>query len=62
MSDDLIALTAAQAAERIRDGEIEAAELFEAYRSRAAADSLEAWNTEPWDEAAVRYRACAWAR
>jgi aspartyl-tRNA(Asn)/glutamyl-tRNA(Gln) amidotransferase subunit A len=35
---DLIELTAAQAAERIRDGDVSAAELFDAYRSRAAAD------------------------
>jgi aspartyl-tRNA(Asn)/glutamyl-tRNA(Gln) amidotransferase subunit A len=32
-------LTGAQAAERIRGGELSAAELFEAYRARAAADS-----------------------
>jgi aspartyl-tRNA(Asn)/glutamyl-tRNA(Gln) amidotransferase subunit A len=38
MSDELIALTAAQAAERVRAGELSAAELFEAYRGRAEAD------------------------
>ena len=37
---ELIDLTAAQAAERITAGEIDAAELFEAYRQRAAADEL----------------------
>jgi aspartyl-tRNA(Asn)/glutamyl-tRNA(Gln) amidotransferase subunit A len=35
---ELIELTAAQAAERIRNGDVSAAELFEAYRARAAAD------------------------
>jgi aspartyl-tRNA(Asn)/glutamyl-tRNA(Gln) amidotransferase subunit A len=35
---ELIELTAAQAAERIRSGDVSAAELFEAYRARAAAD------------------------
>jgi aspartyl-tRNA(Asn)/glutamyl-tRNA(Gln) amidotransferase subunit A len=40
---DLIDLTAAQAAERIRAGEIAAVELFEAYRERAAADELNAF-------------------
>jgi aspartyl-tRNA(Asn)/glutamyl-tRNA(Gln) amidotransferase subunit A len=40
---ELIDLTAAQAAERIRAGEIDAAELFEAYRRRAAADELNAF-------------------
>jgi len=35
---ELIELTAAQAAERIRGGDVSAAELFEAYRVRAAAD------------------------
>jgi aspartyl-tRNA(Asn)/glutamyl-tRNA(Gln) amidotransferase subunit A len=43
MSDDLIALTAAQAIDRIRAGELAAAELFEAYRARAAADDLNAF-------------------
>jgi len=40
---DPIDLTAAQAAERIGAGEITAAELFEAYRARAAADDLNAF-------------------
>jgi aspartyl-tRNA(Asn)/glutamyl-tRNA(Gln) amidotransferase subunit A len=40
---DLIDLSAAQAAERIRAGEIAASELFEAYRERAAADDLNAF-------------------
>jgi aspartyl-tRNA(Asn)/glutamyl-tRNA(Gln) amidotransferase subunit A len=43
MSSELIELTAAQAAERIRAGELKAAELFEAYRSRAAANDLNAF-------------------
>jgi aspartyl-tRNA(Asn)/glutamyl-tRNA(Gln) amidotransferase subunit A len=38
-----IDLTAAQAAERIDAGEMTAAELFEAYRARAAADDLNAF-------------------
>jgi aspartyl-tRNA(Asn)/glutamyl-tRNA(Gln) amidotransferase subunit A len=40
---ELLDLTAAQAAERIGAGEIAAAELFEAYRERAAADELNAF-------------------
>jgi len=40
---DLIELTAAAAAERVRAGEIDSAELFDAYRSRAAADELNAF-------------------
>jgi aspartyl-tRNA(Asn)/glutamyl-tRNA(Gln) amidotransferase subunit A len=40
---ELIDLTAAPAAERIRAGEISAAEVFEAYRERAAADELNAF-------------------
>ena len=40
---ELIDLTAAQAAERIAAGEIAAADLFEAYRGRAAADDLNAF-------------------
>jgi aspartyl-tRNA(Asn)/glutamyl-tRNA(Gln) amidotransferase subunit A len=40
---ELIDLTAAQAAERIRARETTAAELFEAYRARAAADELNAF-------------------
>jgi aspartyl-tRNA(Asn)/glutamyl-tRNA(Gln) amidotransferase subunit A len=38
MSDELIALTAAQAGEKVRAGELSAGELFDAYRERAAAD------------------------
>jgi aspartyl-tRNA(Asn)/glutamyl-tRNA(Gln) amidotransferase subunit A len=40
---ELIELTAAQAAERVRAREIDPAELFEAYRERAAADELNAF-------------------
>jgi aspartyl-tRNA(Asn)/glutamyl-tRNA(Gln) amidotransferase subunit A len=40
---DLLGLTAAQAAEQIRGGHVEAADLFEAYRARAAADDLNAF-------------------
>jgi aspartyl-tRNA(Asn)/glutamyl-tRNA(Gln) amidotransferase subunit A len=40
---ELIDLTAAQAAERIRAGDLAADELFEAYRERAAADELNAF-------------------
>jgi aspartyl-tRNA(Asn)/glutamyl-tRNA(Gln) amidotransferase subunit A len=39
----VIELTAAQAAERIRSGELDAAEYFEFYRQRAAADDLNAY-------------------
>ncbi len=39
----LLDLTAAQAAERVRAGEIDARELFAAYRERAAADDLNAF-------------------
>jgi aspartyl-tRNA(Asn)/glutamyl-tRNA(Gln) amidotransferase subunit A len=39
----LIDLTAAEAAERVRAGEIDPAELFDAYRSRAGADELNAF-------------------
>ena len=39
----LIDLTAAQAAERIRAGKVAAADLFEAYRARAASDQLNAF-------------------
>jgi aspartyl-tRNA(Asn)/glutamyl-tRNA(Gln) amidotransferase subunit A len=41
--NELIALTAAQAAARIKAGEIAATELFEAYRQRAADDELNAF-------------------
>ncbi|MGH2857774.1 MAG: Asp-tRNA(Asn)/Glu-tRNA(Gln) amidotransferase subunit GatA [Solirubrobacteraceae bacterium] len=40
---ELIELTAAQAAAKLRAREIDAAELFEAYRERAAADELNAF-------------------
>jgi aspartyl-tRNA(Asn)/glutamyl-tRNA(Gln) amidotransferase subunit A len=40
---DLLDLTAASAAERVRAKEIDPAELFEAYRERAAADELNAF-------------------
>ncbi len=39
----MIELTAAQAAERIRAGELDAAEYFEFYRARAAADELNSY-------------------
>ena len=40
---DAIALTAADALERLRAGELSAAELFDAYRERAEADELNAF-------------------
>ncbi len=40
---ELIELTAAAAAQRVRAGEIDARELFDAYRERAAADELNAF-------------------
>ena len=43
MSADVLALTAAQAAEQIRAGELRSAEVFDAYRERAAADDLNAF-------------------
>jgi aspartyl-tRNA(Asn)/glutamyl-tRNA(Gln) amidotransferase subunit A len=43
MTRELIELTAAQAAARVRSGEIGARELFDAYRERAAADELNAF-------------------
>ena len=43
MSSELLELSAAQAAASIRAGEIDAGELFEAYRERAAADELNAF-------------------
>ncbi len=51
---ELIELTAAEAAERVRAREIEPAELFEAYRQRAAADDLNAftWVAESAPDAA----------
>jgi aspartyl-tRNA(Asn)/glutamyl-tRNA(Gln) amidotransferase subunit A len=51
---DLLSFTAAQAAERIRAGDISADELFGAYRERAAADELNAflWVADGPDAAA----------
>src|SRR5919204_2193101 len=48
MSSELIELTVAQAAERIRSGELAADEYFDAYREAAAGDSLNAllWTAE----------------
>ncbi len=43
MSGDLLDLTAAQAAERVRAGEVSGSELFEAWRERAATDTLNAY-------------------
>ena len=40
MSADLRELTGAEAAERVRGGELSAAELFEFWRGRAAGDEL----------------------
>src|SRR5689334_16030705 len=42
-ADELVELTAAQAAERIRLGEVSATELFDVYQARAAADELNAY-------------------
>ncbi len=43
MSDDLVALSACEAAAEIREGKLTAAELFDLYRERAAADRLNAY-------------------
>jgi aspartyl-tRNA(Asn)/glutamyl-tRNA(Gln) amidotransferase subunit A len=43
MSDDVLALTAAQAAERVNARDLSAAELFELYRDRSASDELGAY-------------------
>jgi len=43
MSSEVTELTAAAAAERVRGGELSAAELFEAWRERASGDSLGAY-------------------
>jgi aspartyl-tRNA(Asn)/glutamyl-tRNA(Gln) amidotransferase subunit A len=43
VSAELIELTAAQAGERVRAGELDRAVLFEAYRARAAAEDLNAF-------------------
>ena len=40
---DIVALTAAQAAEAVAKGDLDRAELFEAYRARAVADDLNAF-------------------
>ena len=51
--DDLIDLTVAQAADRIRSGDLSADEYFEAYREAAAGDSLNAflWTADEPEEA-----------
>ena len=43
MSAELLAMTAAQAAAAVRAGDLDAGELFETYRARAAADELNAF-------------------
>jgi aspartyl-tRNA(Asn)/glutamyl-tRNA(Gln) amidotransferase subunit A len=43
MSAEILALTAAQAAEKIRAGELRSSEVFDAYRERAAAEDLNAF-------------------
>jgi aspartyl-tRNA(Asn)/glutamyl-tRNA(Gln) amidotransferase subunit A len=43
MSAQVLALTAAEAAERVRAGDLDAAELWRTYRDRAAADDLNAF-------------------
>jgi aspartyl-tRNA(Asn)/glutamyl-tRNA(Gln) amidotransferase subunit A len=43
MTTQLIELTAAQAADAVRSGEVDSSELFDAYRQRAAADELNAF-------------------
>jgi aspartyl-tRNA(Asn)/glutamyl-tRNA(Gln) amidotransferase subunit A len=40
---DLLSLTAAQAAERVRSGDLERGELWRFYRDRALADDLNAF-------------------
>ena len=53
MASELIELTVAQAAERIRSGELSADEYFDAYREAAAGDSLNAflWTAEDGEQA-----------
>ncbi len=53
MGDGILELTGAQAAERVRAGDLSPAELWEAYRDRAAADDLNAflWVAEEAPEA-----------
>ena len=50
---DVLALSAAQAAQRVRAGELAPGELWEAYRARAAAEDLNAflWLAEDAPEA-----------
>ena len=43
MSADVLALSAAQAIERIRSGDLRSSEVFDAYRTRAAAEDLNAF-------------------
>ena len=43
MSADVLALTAAQAVEQVKAGELSSAEVFDAYRRRAAAEELNAY-------------------
>jgi aspartyl-tRNA(Asn)/glutamyl-tRNA(Gln) amidotransferase subunit A len=43
MSGDVVALSAAQAAKAVESGDLDPAELFEAYRARAAAEDLNAF-------------------
>src|SRR4051812_49153911 len=52
MASELIDLTVAEAADRIRSGELSADEYFDAYREAAAADSLNAflWTAEEAEE------------
>ena len=40
---DIVALTAAQAAAAVEKGDLDRAELFEAYRARSAANDLNAY-------------------
>ena len=55
----MLELTAAQAAEQIRNGDLDAGEYFDFYRRRAAADDLNAyiWVAEQPDTATDRRRA-----
>ncbi|HEX4691175.1 MAG TPA: amidase, partial [Solirubrobacteraceae bacterium] len=48
---EILDLTAAQAVARIRDGELDAAELWRVYRERAAADELNAFTWVSEDDA-----------
>jgi len=43
VTTEILELTAAEAATAVRDGQLDAGELFEAYRERAAADTLNAF-------------------